>query len=412
MMHRTLVLARVVAVVAAVVFAARLSAAEPAETPFTAIVMKYFAAWDRSGDGVLQTEEIDELVIDAGHTGEIAAAVGALKTATRSTRYTVPDLTGDYFRDYAARSLARERLTPDFDRLFRRGQAKIAAADRSIFAEGMPSLETARQGALGNCFFIAVVGAAVARDPRFVVGMVEEHDEGYTVSFGNGQAITVPSLTEAELAMNATSGRSGLWLPVVEKAFGALRTGALPAERRTSVVTDSIARGGSGAASIRVLTGNSTSSMRLRAAERDETDVEGLLPRLRERLKAAFEGERLVVASTPAPPTGVPAPPEPPTEEMVTPSAPAEARPAQAPLPFLPAGMHSRHLYAVLGYDEATDTVQVWNPHGNSHRPRGAPGLRSGYATEGGRFSVPLAEFVMVFRSVTIENAPRTASPR
>jgi hypothetical protein len=75
-------------------------------------------------------------------------------------------------------------------------------------------------------------------------------------------------------------------------------------------------------------------------------------------------------------------------------------------------GLYYNHSYGVLAYDEKADTVTFWNPFGNRYTPKGPPGLQSGYVTEHGRFTMPIAEAVMWFGSFSIETdepAPQTA---
>ncbi len=63
-----------------------------------------------------------------------------------------------------------------------------------------------------------------------------------------------------------------------------------------------------------------------------------------------------------------------------------------------PPGIPGGHCYAVLGFDAATDTVHLWNPWGNTFQPKKEPhGLLNGYPVKGGRFDVPLGDFVKIF---------------
>ena len=66
-------------------------------------------------------------------------------------------------------------------------------------------------------------------------------------------------------------------------------------------------------------------------------------------------------------------------------------------------GLTPHHAYALLAYDQNNDTVDLWNPHGNMFNPKGAPGLKTGYPTKNGLFTVPLPEFVQQFTGVTFE---------
>ena len=47
--------------------------------------------------------------------------------------------------------------------------------------------------------------------------------------------------------------------------------------------------------------------------------------------------------------------------------------------------------------------VEFWNPHGQSFKPKGPAGLQNGYATQYGRFQVPLSEAYRFFSSFAFE---------
>jgi uncharacterized protein YbaR (Trm112 family) len=100
-------------------------------------------------------------------------------------------------------------------------------------------------------------------------------------------------------------------------------------------------------------------------------DYEALAARVRQAAQSAFSERRLVTCST--------------------------LQEAQ------PKGIAGKHAYAVLSYDAAADSLHLWNPHGNTHAPKGAPGLEHGYPTKAGRFAIPVADFVRVFGSIVVE---------
>jgi hypothetical protein len=59
-----------------------------------------------------------------------------------------------------------------------------------------------------------------------------------------------------------------------------------------------------------------------------------------------------------------------------------------------PPEMADGHAYAILGYDAKEDTVHIWNPWGNNHKPNGPPGLANGYVTEDGHFHMPMRDLL------------------
>src|SRR5262249_45338878 len=64
---------------------------------------------------------------------------------------------------------------------------------------------------------------------------------------------------------------------------------------------------------------------------------------------------------------------------------------ASTPKRDMPVSINGNHAYAVFGYDQATDAITLWNPHGNDFKPKGAEGFEFGYARKDGVFTMPLA---------------------
>jgi hypothetical protein len=203
--------------------------------------------------------------------------------------------------------------------------------------------------------------------------------------------------------LSGTTGDEGLWLPALEKALGLLRRQQDPQKYTTATATDAISKGGSAAKTIQLLTGHAAVRLPLKkrpeSTAKDASGVpipkptepvaryEELENRVRTQVTAALAARRLVTCSTVREPQ--------------------------------PRGIAQKHAFAVLGYDAATDELQLWNPHGNHFTPKGPRGLQHGYATKAGRFSIPVADFVRVFSSCAIEtdepspapDAPRATAP-
>jgi hypothetical protein len=392
-------------VLATLLFIAPAVAQTARPTPFTKEVEAHFDAWDRNHDGTLEPDELDALVVDPSVKGASAAAVAALKAAQRSGKFELPAFTLDYFHSYEADVAAGKRPQPAFDQSFSRGSRRISRTKRDLFADGGPNLETCHQGPLGDCFFVSVVGASIERDPNEVHNMIaQEGDGSFTITFPIGRKAHVPALTDTELALTSTTGNDGLWLAVLEKAYGKIRMDGLPEEKQSESTTDAIARGGSTTTTIRLMTGHSVTRVGFtprqprqnRPAHRPDDSkpdaakkpaqsapppidpaalqahLDSILPKLRDQLTDAVTNHRLAAAGTPK-----------------------DGK--------LPPGINPSHAYAVLGYDQATDKVHLWNPHGNNFSPKGEPGLDNGYPTKAGHFDIPLNDMAHVFTGVAIE---------
>ncbi|MBZ0153651.1 MAG: hypothetical protein K8J09_19165 [Planctomycetes bacterium] len=413
------------------------AAKPPVPATFAQLLEQHFAAWDKDGDGTLSAVEIDGLCVDATLTGEPAAAAAALKRIVRSGKYAVPELTRanltqppkgkpatpdtkatkdtkDTKPPEAAKgpepdpAAAQDRRdsgetpattlkAPNFQASHSSALRKIATTNRVLFGDDTPDLDRCRQGPLGNCYFVAAVGAFVHRDSAAVKQLVQEREGGgYEVRFADGKSIAVTPLTDAEVALSGTTGDEGLWLPVLEKALGSLRREANPERYTMATATDAIAKGGSSAAIIRMLTGHQTARITLKKRSRGTVkDADGksvpkppaaagpvdtLAAKVRSDVGEALKQRRLVTCSTGTEPQ--------------------------------PPGISGKHAYAVLAFDAAKDELTLWNPHGNTFRPKGEPGRSAGYPTKAGVFCLPVRDFVQVFGSVSMETDQPLPEPK
>ena len=68
-----------------------------------------------------------------------------------------------------------------------------------------------------------------------------------------------------------------------------------------------------------------------------------------------------------------------------------------------PAKLAYDHVYAIMGFDAATDTVTIWNPWGTDFTPNGPSGPENGYERKKGLFSLSFDEFVAFYSFLAIE---------
>lgn len=139
---------------------------------------------------------------------------------------------------------------------------------------GSPSLTDINQGDLGDCWFLAGLGAEVQRDPNFVQKHVRDNGNGtYTVTFYN-DGKPVPITVDGRLPYNSWDQpafdhpQGANWVAIYEKAFAEFRGGYPNTE------------GGSGAAAMQYLTGTKPANM----------PPELLTPQLLQRQLAAGKG--------------------------------------------------------------------------------------------------------------------------
>jgi hypothetical protein len=332
--------------------AARQPAPQPTPSGWAALARSRFKAWDRDGDGYISRAEANALLLDPRLTGDEAAAVAALHKTVEdlqklSNDELGPENDGLTLADLNAYARGDKRET---DAYFGAGRAKIAGQSRVLFPNGAPTLAALRQGSLGDCYFLAALGSVIARDPMAVVRMITENKQGkrvtgYTVAFPGRGTVTIAPPTDAEVARYSSSGRDGLWLPVLEKAYGQVRGASAGTDRQAEVGEgDQLSEG------IRTFTGHK--------GDHDLLLLTGLKT-TGEKLTRAFAEGRIVTAAVMS-------------ENRLK----------------LPKG----HAYSVIGWNARTQVVTIRNPWGSN--PKGAPGEATGV------FSLPLKEFDEIFSEV------------
>lgn len=355
--------------------------------PFASVVLRDFDAWDRDHDGTLSVDEVTRGVLDPANHGEDAAALAALHTYLAVAK-DAPRLTKSWFADYRpvrfqapadATAAEKKRLrkefaaTPgslggtyaaDLRRLRRKG-------DAGLYAEEGPKLSDIRQGALGDCYFLAPLGGMVYRDPASIKGMIRPDGDGYAVAFGDGKTVRVAGPTDGEIAMGGSSTANGLWVRVMEKAYGSRKFA--DGETGARIARDGMNGGNSGVVA-RGFTGHEFTRIELVGDWRKSVSDGDLAPKLaaiRRDLPSALAEHRLVLTGT---------------------------HKAEMPTSITP-----NHAYAVFGFDPASDRITIWNPHGDNFTPKGPEGFQYGFRREGGVFSMPLPLFARTFARLTIE---------
>lgn len=351
-------------------------------TAFVATLSSHFAAWDANKDGLLQTTELAATISNASVVGDEAAAVAAVKRASRTKGFTTP-LTLENLQKLSLAAPAKDQ--PNFGEMFEGGRKKIAAADKQLFPQGTPKLEALHQGKLGDCFCLAPLGAMLRRDATQVEGMFKLQPDGLCdVTLGK-QTIRVKMPTDAEIAMSSSTEASGIWSNAYEKAAGVARNAERAEKDRVELPTDAIARGGSAGTMLAFITGHEIVRFSCKFA-RDKTvtpaDSELKLVELRKLLVDAVKEKRLITTGTNS---------------------------LGSSGPTLP-GILGGHAYAVLGYDAGSDEIHLWDPHGDTYQPKGEPGPEHGYPRKDGLFSMPLPLFVKQYAGLAFEQFPKVAA--
>jgi nucleoid-associated protein YgaU len=337
----------------------------PISDDFSQAAQALFSRLDVDSDGFLSAQEIDEAVIDASITGAEAAVVATLNQLADELEELSDDEWGDendgvsladlqaYERTAVVPGGLRERVLGDF-----LGNVdEIANQDTSLWGSTKePTVEAVNQRGLGDCAFLAAVAAVVTREPATIKGMIEESsDQSFRVSFRNQTRQTVSKPTDAEIAQYAYGGTYGIWVAVLEKAFGQLKDpdSAIPSEGADG--------GGLLAYAIWVLTGQSTDFDMLALNTREETKLQ---------LTEAFDERRIVTAAT----------------NRALPWEDEQEK-----------GVVKGHAYSVLGWDPASEVLTLRNPWGYGERTDDAD------VTEDGVFEMSLDLFLQYFDTICYE---------
>lgn len=346
---------------------------EARNAAFRQLFASLFDQWDANHNGSLDLTEIDTVINDPSvHGNESAVAVVFRRHLLRADQ----DRTNELSLPQVL-SLADD---PQVQRAISGNAWHIQAINHSLFLPGDPNLTSFHQGGMGDCYFLAVAGAFVNDQPQTVRAMIKpEADGGFEVHFGNGKDVFVGPLTDAELILGASEGRThGIWLSVLEKAFAKLQREAK--EKKTgeaigdnqAVFSDFIGHGGYYGPVIVLFTGHHTAGAPMgRWYKQDPADA---AEKMNELLTKLSNEHRMAIVATGG-------------DKSKT----------------LPKGIPHGHVLAVLGYDAATQTVVMFNPWGNTFRPRGPAGVVNGYPTQHGIFNVPIADFIQTFSDFTYE---------
>jgi hypothetical protein len=347
--------------------------ARPA-TRFADQITSYFDLWDDDGDGGLSFEETSRRVPDIAIHDETAAALAAVHLAQRFEQW--KHATFSRSELLAAPDNAPGRLPP-FEAYYDQAFAHIRATGRKLFVGEGPRLRSFHQGLLGDCYFVATLGALVERDPVDVTRLIRAGTDGsFDVRFPNGESSHVAKVSDTEIALGSYVLGQGLWLNVLEKAYGELVARSLQRRRVFENALDAVGSGGLATSALTLFTGSDPAVLRFRPDDSpmiaSALRVEGFLPLARAQLSANVRLRRLTCCGT----TNAETPP----------------------------GLAKSHLYAVLDFDASKDVVHVWNPWGNHFDPQGPAGIAQGYRVRDGHFFVPLSDFIRIFASVIYES--------
>ena len=340
---------------------------------------------DKDGDGFFSQEEIDAAMHDKSFKGDDARFVAMLKENGKEIQKLNDDEIGPESRgvsfgdieklDLLKAEHSKEKIVSAVDYSLNSSEETLSRTNHELFTNGDAKVsikpDAVRQGAIGDCYFLAAVASLASTNPEAVQKMIKDNKDGtYTVTFPGDpeHPLTVEAPTDAELAHYTHGNEYGTWPAVLEKAYGKYRGG-----------TQDEADGGAIMAK----------GVDLLSPGGVDTDLMGTTTEaeLDEKLQETLKNGRPITAS-------------------INNYGPLAKY-------IVDDGLVDGHVYSVVGYDPNTKMVMVRNPWGE-----GEPLNADGTAKDGnndGQFQMSLADFQRNFNRVSYgqdNNAHRNTRPR
>ena len=352
--------------------------AEAGKSGFIEQVKSHYGEWDTNHDNTLSVNEVELALGNPAIQGEEAAAVASLRRGMLGKG--IKTLTLEQLIASVPYDSKITPAPPQYDSMYEASLTKINGAKRELFATGEPELDALGQGRLGDCFLLAALGTYVNHDPQGLKKMMQVQPDGQVaVTFGTGERVVLPAPTDGEVVIGALTRNQGTWANMFEKSVGRVFLEGQKAPRFVAPYSI-IGVGGSPHTVLQLVTGHKVVRVGCEGIRKPGLDAatrEARLGELRAKLIETQDAGRMMVAGN---------------------GAIGEQDAVTVP------GIYYLHSYAVLNYDTKDDTVTFWNPFGNAYTPKGEPGLKTGYLTRYGRFTVPLTEVVQWLGSFSVES--------
>ena len=349
-------------------------------TRFGAIVLQNFRAWDANRDGVLGKDEVNAAVVDPRYRDQTAAVLAALKEWLDHVKVT-PTLNATWFfqyhvlrfppldpslsaKDKEAVNQQRAQYAPGLIDRYTTALGRIRRGPYPLYKPSGPSLDDIHQGGQPDCWLVAALGGAVARNPQDITSKIEVARDGYIVHWADGQTIPVGPITDAEIALAGADLSRGLWVRVFERSWRLRKPVTLHRRNpKTGVVTLTLG-------AIESVSGRFADSIlgyENVNVNPPASDLAEKCANIRSRLKDNLAHRRLTYC--------------------------VSGRGRQYP------GMPNAHWQTVFGYDAPTDSILVWNPWGDTTRPG-----EVAFPRRGGFYQIPVEALARSFWSIVFEN--------
>jgi len=353
----------------------------PPISPLTRDIRSRFGDIDTDKDGFLDKDEIDTALGDHTFKGNEAAMVATVKKMLGDFEELADDEIGwenDGITkaDIAAfEKAAKAKLKPDttakIEDLYNWGISKIAGTKRQLFVGKKVDPTNVSQGMIGDCWYLAALVGVAFRNEADVRAMITPKGGSlpkYEVGLPGGKKVTITEPTDGELVLFASSGGNGLWLSLIEKAYGQANNDDAYIWVDTSV-TDAADGGDRISKGIELMTGSSVNVDLLLFTSIDTT---------RDRLEKAFKSNKIVTAAV--------------NQTLLQGQ-------------YSDDGLVRAHAYTVVSYNRKRDVIRVRNPWGIvTDRKTGFDTTRiTPVAGQPGTFEMKLEDFDETFGEIAYE---------
>lgn len=182
---------------------------------------------DRIGtkNDYLTATEIDKAIGDPSIRGEEARALVALKEHFGKLSKLKDD--GANSADRISKADVAAAVTDaDVSASMEKTRKTVFDSRRTLFRDDQKPLESINhkavvQAGLGNCYYFAALASLADCEPKAVRDMISTNKDGtYDVTFPGCKPVTVHGPTDAELMLFPKPTDQGVWVHVMEKAYG------------------------------------------------------------------------------------------------------------------------------------------------------------------------------------------------
>ncbi|MGH7245192.1 MAG: hypothetical protein ACREJD_17400 [Phycisphaerales bacterium] len=370
---------------------------------FVTVLQRNLKSWDKDKNNQLSPMEIDAALADPNLSGEDAAAAATIKCISRDNFYRVRRVDIATIKDdirlmqpeNRSAVMSDEWFTPDWQKAFE-VVLKRAAAFRStgIAANPTPSLDTLKIDRYGSIPLLAVLVSTMYHRPEFAQSMVAAAPDKHWKVITPLWTQELGPITEGQATSCSTSDDA--WARVVESGIDALDRERFPQPAYTGRVANFDERFACIQNYFMLVTGkqSAVTTFRKPTGSRSTSgwsyqllgNPEGLASTASQMLGQAFSKKKIAVALTD-------------NSSLLAANAKRSVTSGTLPPNIAPFAA-----FAIVSIDPQAKTITLAGPGGGDLAASGPESISNGYAMTGGKWTMPLTDFVQVFCGFVLES--------